>query len=192
MFALQPEQRLISVQLRYRYERALTLPRTNNSRPRMCTPSKTTSLPTVTISRTFSHTPPKTARITNTICNTQSSRSRADLLLGHLAKDERTSTSNSNGNDNIFQSRSASTMANSKTTNPYIARKIGAPNTSNYRVYFEKNGVPLSPFHDIPLYANDQQTILNMVVEIPRWTNAKMEVNILLFFLMLTSWREGS
>jgi inorganic pyrophosphatase len=26
------------------------------------------------------------------------------------------------------------------------------------------------------LYANEQQTILNMVVEIPRWTNAKMEV----------------
>jgi hypothetical protein len=38
--------------------------------------------------------------------------------------------------------------------------------------------VPVSPFHDIPLYANEQQTILNMVVEIPRWTNAKQEVRV--------------
>lgn len=58
----------------------------------------------------------------------------------------------------------------------YTARKIGAPNTLEHRIYIEKDGVVVSPFHDIPLYANDQQTVLNMVVEIPRWTNAKMEV----------------
>ncbi len=34
----------------------------------------------------------------------------------------------------------------------------------------------VSPFHDIPLYANDEKTTFNMVVEVPRWTNAKMEV----------------
>ncbi|CAI4216717.1 unnamed protein product [Parascedosporium putredinis] len=33
------------------------------------------------------------------------------------------------------------------------------------------------PFHDIPLYANAEQTVLNMVVEIPRWTNAKQEIS---------------
>lgn len=33
-----------------------------------------------------------------------------------------------------------------------------------------------SPWHDIPLYADKENNILNMVVEIPRWTNAKMEV----------------
>lgn len=58
----------------------------------------------------------------------------------------------------------------------YSVRKIGAPNTLEHRIYVEKDGVPLSPFHDIPLYANEQQTIFNMIVEIPRWTNAKMEV----------------
>lgn len=30
---------------------------------------------------------------------------------------------------------------------------------------------------DIPLYADDNQTILNMIVEVPRWTNAKMEIS---------------
>jgi len=58
----------------------------------------------------------------------------------------------------------------------YTVRKNGAPNTLEHRIYIEKDGVAMSPFHDIPLYANEQQTILNMIVEIPRWTNAKMEV----------------
>jgi inorganic pyrophosphatase len=58
----------------------------------------------------------------------------------------------------------------------YKVRKIAAPNTLEHRIYIEKDGVPISPFHDIPLYANEQQTILNMVVEIPRWTNGKLEV----------------
>lgn len=58
----------------------------------------------------------------------------------------------------------------------YSVRKIAQPNTLEHRVYIEKDGVPVSPFHDIPLYANEQEGILNMVVEIPRWTNAKQEV----------------
>ena len=41
----------------------------------------------------------------------------------------------------------------------YTTRKIGAPNTLEHRIYLEKDGVPISPFHDIPLYANEQQTI---------------------------------
>lgn len=38
------------------------------------------------------------------------------------------------------------------------------------------NGTVVSPFHDVPLFANTEKTVLNMVVEIPRWTNSKMEV----------------
>lgn len=59
----------------------------------------------------------------------------------------------------------------------FKTRKIGRPNTLEHRIFIEKDGVPISPFHDIPLYANEQQTVLNMVVEIPRWTNGKMEVS---------------
>ncbi|KAE8148660.1 inorganic pyrophosphatase [Aspergillus avenaceus] len=59
----------------------------------------------------------------------------------------------------------------------YTVRKIGQANTLEHRVYVEKDGQPVSPFHDIPLYANEQQGILNMVVEIPRWTNAKQEIS---------------
>lgn len=64
----------------------------------------------------------------------------------------------------------------SKTPSEYAPRTVGQPYTLDYRCYIEKNGQPVSPFHDIPLYANEQQTILNMIVEIPRWSNAKQEV----------------
>ena len=58
----------------------------------------------------------------------------------------------------------------------YTLRKTGKPNTLDYRVYYEKDGTPISSWHDIPLYANEEKNVLNMVVEIPRWTNAKFEV----------------
>ena len=79
-----------------------------------------------------------------------------------------------------FSSSSPNNTPTNTTANmasQYKVRKVGAPNTLEHRIYIEKDGVPVSPFHDIPLYANEQQTILNMVVEIPRWTNGKLEVS---------------
>jgi len=79
------------------------------------------------------------------------------------------------------QTRNFSTMSaigHSKAGSQYTARRVGAPNTLEHRIFIEKDGVPVSPFHDIPLYANEQQTVLNMIVEVPRWTNAKMEVRL--------------
>ena len=61
-----------------------------------------------------------------------------------------------------------------ETTAKYTLRKAGRPYTADYRVWFEHR--PVSPFHDIPLFADRARGILNMVVEIPRWTNAKFEV----------------
>ncbi|KAJ3334673.1 Inorganic pyrophosphatase [Gonapodya sp. JEL0774] len=65
----------------------------------------------------------------------------------------------------------------SLSTMSYKPRAVGAPNTLDYRVYFEDNGKLVSPFHDIPLYPTADKSILNMVVEIPRWTNAKLEIS---------------
>jgi inorganic pyrophosphatase len=89
-------------------------------------------------------------------------QSRSALLAQHLSGKQFSST--------------ASPFSN--MASKYSVRKIGAPNTLEHRIYIEKDGVPVSAFHDVPLYANEQQTILNMIVEIPRWTNAKMEVRI--------------
>lgn len=47
-----------------------------------------------------------------------------------------------------------------------------------YAHYAEKDGQIISPFHDIPLYADAEKKIVNMVVEIPRWSNAKFEVTL--------------
>ncbi|OMH81377.1 Inorganic pyrophosphatase [Zancudomyces culisetae] len=52
----------------------------------------------------------------------------------------------------------------------------GQPDTLEYKVYLTKDGKKISPFHDVPLYADKEKKIFNMVVEIPRWTNAKLEV----------------
>jgi hypothetical protein len=71
----------------------------------------------------------------------------------------------------------SSTMSYGKGSSEFSARQIAPKNTLDYRCYLEQNGKPVSPFHDIPLYANDAQTILNMIVEIPRWSNAKLEVS---------------
>lgn len=51
----------------------------------------------------------------------------------------------------------------------------------NFRFAENELGNAISPLHDIPLYANDEKTIYNMVVEVPRWTNAKMEVSLLFY-----------
>ncbi|KAI8067851.1 inorganic pyrophosphatase-like protein [Gongronella butleri] len=55
--------------------------------------------------------------------------------------------------------------------------EVGKPATPSHRVFFEKNGAVVSPFHDIPLYANkSDSSVVNMVVEVPRWSNAKIEI----------------
>eukprot|EP00745_Piridium_sociabile_P007844 TRINITY_DN152784_c0_g1_i1.p1 TRINITY_DN152784_c0_g1~~TRINITY_DN152784_c0_g1_i1.p1 ORF type:complete len:290 (-),score=78.99 TRINITY_DN152784_c0_g1_i1:255-1124(-) len=59
----------------------------------------------------------------------------------------------------------------------YSAVERGQPNTKEFRVFFKgPNGNIISPFHDIPLYSDAKAKTCNMVVEIPRWTNAKMEI----------------
>ncbi|CAG0913437.1 unnamed protein product [Notodromas monacha] len=53
----------------------------------------------------------------------------------------------------------------------------GAEHSENFRIFFKnEDGKYVSPFHDIPLYADVDNQVFNMVVEIPRWSNAKMEV----------------
>jgi len=69
----------------------------------------------------------------------------------------------------------------------YEVVQRGQLHTLNYRCYFRdvQTKTIVSPFHDIPL-VNEQHTsasgnqkdiVYNMIVEVPRWTNAKMEIN---------------
>ncbi|XP_025195679.1 inorganic pyrophosphatase [Melanaphis sacchari] len=59
----------------------------------------------------------------------------------------------------------------------YQIEERGSPNTIDYKLYIKNENGIVSPFHDIPLLADNTGKVFNMVVEIPRWTNAKMEIN---------------
>ncbi|XP_041042516.1 inorganic pyrophosphatase-like isoform X3 [Carcharodon carcharias] len=58
----------------------------------------------------------------------------------------------------------------------YGKEERGQPWTPSHQLYLKNSeGKFISPFHDIPLYAAIDKALFNMVVEVPRWTNAKME-----------------
>ena len=69
--------------------------------------------------------------------------------------------------------------------NRYRIVERGQKNTLNYRCYLQDSQTNkiVSPFHDVPLVneqwtnASNGTTVYNMIVEVPRWTNAKMEIN---------------
>lgn len=73
----------------------------------------------------------------------------------------------------------------------YTTQPSGEVETTEYRIYFslfkfwsdklnfflEKGKDFVSPFHDVPLWSNEKSSIINMVVEIPRGQQAKMEIS---------------
>jgi len=59
----------------------------------------------------------------------------------------------------------------------YIAKPVGVPGTREFRTFLAKDGLLISPFHDIPLWVDKEKGIANMVVEIPRGTQPKLEIS---------------
>jgi len=55
--------------------------------------------------------------------------------------------------------------------------EAGKKGTLEYKMYFEYDGKRLSPWHDIPLYANKEETVVNFICEIPKGTAAKFEIS---------------
>ena len=56
----------------------------------------------------------------------------------------------------------------------FSSRQEGAFPSMEFRIFFKAGGATVSPWHDVPLDAGDG--LLNMIVEIPKETKAKMEV----------------
>ncbi|XP_050293716.1 inorganic pyrophosphatase isoform X1 [Anthonomus grandis grandis] len=67
---------------------------------------------------------------------------------------------------------------NSYSTMPYSVIERGSQYAADYRVYIQDENGPISPLHDIPLVVDADKKVFNMVVEVPRWTNAKMEITM--------------
>lgn len=82
-------------------------------------------------------------------------------------------------NGTLLVSKFSTGQKLSQSTNGYSIVERGKKNTASYRAFFrhDQSGQLISPFHDIPLYQNETNHVFNLVVEIPRWTNAKMEIN---------------
>ncbi|XP_075216029.1 uncharacterized protein LOC142321651 [Lycorma delicatula] len=59
----------------------------------------------------------------------------------------------------------------------FTTSECGTFGNENYSMYFKKCNSFVSPFHDIPLYNDENEKLFNMIVEIPRGTNAKMEIS---------------
>lgn len=62
----------------------------------------------------------------------------------------------------------------------YTSVVTGTPDTESYKVYIKdkSSDLILSSVHDIPLKPKDSpKNVYNMVVEVPRWSNAKLEVS---------------
>jgi inorganic pyrophosphatase len=63
----------------------------------------------------------------------------------------------------------------------YSFKESGKPDTLEFRGFLFKKGTPattpISPFHDIPLWADKTKGVANMVVEIPKGQRAKLEIN---------------
>lgn len=59
----------------------------------------------------------------------------------------------------------------------YEIERLPTSETGEECLFFKSNGQRISPWHDIPLFADDACEVLNMVVEIPRQTSAKMEAS---------------
>ncbi|XP_052362564.1 inorganic pyrophosphatase-like [Oncorhynchus keta] len=83
----------------------------------------------------------------------------------------------STGSTPTSSSTKKQTEQNKAVDMSFTIEERGKPNTLDYRVFFRNTeGKYISPFHDIPMYADEAQNIFHAVVEVPRWTNAKMEI----------------
>jgi len=59
----------------------------------------------------------------------------------------------------------------------YQNEQRGSLFNEDFRLYLkDSSGAVVSPMHDIPLRAADN--VYNMVVEVPRWSNAKLEISL--------------
>ncbi|KAI5150918.1 inorganic pyrophosphatase [Enteropsectra breve] len=60
----------------------------------------------------------------------------------------------------------------------YSVKQVGGIYTMGFKLYLEKDGKIISPFHDIPLYVNDgDRMVVNVVNEIPRFEMGKFEIS---------------
>lgn len=91
-------------------------------------------------------------------------RRRLEMTSGHLQL-------------NRLSSSDSASESVSSTLSEYSPAEIGSKYSADYKSYLIKDDKIVSYFHDIPLDLNTTTKEANMVVEIPRWSNAKFEID---------------
>jgi len=56
-------------------------------------------------------------------------------------------------------------------------KKYSEDPNNQYRLYLSSKGSPISAWHDVPLYSDRTNQTYNMIVEIPRFSQAKFEIS---------------
>jgi nucleosome-remodeling factor subunit len=62
----------------------------------------------------------------------------------------------------------------------FSTEQRGSLFNKDFRLFFKNaDGNYISPLHDIPYKPEGSEPkVFNFVIEVPRWTNAKMEINL--------------
>lgn len=73
------------------------------------------------------------------------------------------------------------TTTTEPTNDQYSLIQVTDPSekdTADFKYFFNKDGFGVvNPLHDIPLYVDTDPPVYNFICEIPRWTNAKLELH---------------
>merc|ERR1711907_746549 len=119
-----------------------------------------------------------------TVCVTDrmASAMRYGFAMANVAR-RCSSFSSSNNSRRLFQlSRSrlavgvACRAAVQRTLSSYATKVEGAADSEDFRVFLtDASGKAISPWHDVPLYADEGKGTVNFFCEIPKETSAKME-----------------
>ncbi|OII72233.1 uncharacterized protein cubi_01566 [Cryptosporidium ubiquitum] len=61
----------------------------------------------------------------------------------------------------------------------FVTREeVGTKDSIEYRVFYKnEEGKKISPWHDVPLWFSETPLLYNMIIEIPKLTNKKFEIN---------------
>ncbi|KAI5186363.1 hypothetical protein NEHOM01_1417 [Nematocida homosporus] len=59
----------------------------------------------------------------------------------------------------------------------YTAKPIGMQYTDKHAVYIMRDSAIISPFHDIPIDLDEEKHMVTAITEIPRFSNAKLEIH---------------
>lgn len=77
----------------------------------------------------------------------------------------------------MFQIEIKKSLTHNPLMQSYSTLKVGRKYSPSFKTYITQDGKIVSPFHDIPLYVSGNREIVSVVNEIPRFENAKFEIN---------------